>query len=506
MDDSEPVWNSVHDPDIRNYRFKFKKRRLFPIVAGLRAKTTIAQDRPISLLEQLEKELEESIKQLGMEEKINITPVAETLNLYDGFNVSLQGAVNNYIQQKSGKRPTDLRRHQPDLFADYVRRFFKDQNLPFEPKYNINERLQYLYRQIVNTKTGYNGLIFVIDEYESWLSQRPITSPEGMFDSNVLQALAEILPKQHNYEIFTVIASQTDLPAQLQGRFRSLPLLAGSGAERDYHVICAHRVRRYKVDMEGEAKLYYHDFYDDFAFYKLDTEETFLDTFPFHPLAYETVRRFTSNVQDMPNIRLGLNIFYDVMKQESALALNRPLTLHDVYSHSANFQNALAGPRFSEVHHRFRDAISLLPHIFYEEEDRSIGEAILTILYLQFVISGEQAVPMSPAELADATITPTGAITGEQRMFVLLGEMAGRIPQLEFDSANAAKGARFIPRQSGPTPQQLLDKIKAEYATRELEVMNCWTKLLFASPAETKGQKQYCSACILLRCYMPYQG
>jgi hypothetical protein len=379
MDDSEPVWKSVHDPDIRNYRFNVKKRRLFPIVAGLRGKNTIAQDRPISLLEQLEKELDESIKQLGMEEKINITPVAETLNLYDGFNVSLQGAVNNYIQQKSGKRPTDLRRHQPDLFADYVRRFFKDQNLPFEPKYNINERLQYLYRQIVNTKTGYNGLLFVIDEYESWLSQRPITSPEGMFDSNVLQALAEILPKQHNYEIFTVIASQTDLPAQLQGRFKSLPLLAGSGAERDYHVICTHRVRRYKVDMEGEAKLYYHDFYDDFAFYKSDTEETFLETFPFHPLAYETVRRFTSNVQDMPNIRLGLNIFYDVMKQASALALNRPLTLHDVYSHSANFQNALAGPRFSEVHHRFRDAISLLPHIFYDEEDRSIAEAILTV-------------------------------------------------------------------------------------------------------------------------------
>lgn len=497
MDDSEPVWNSVHDAEIKNYRFNFKKRRLFPIVAGLRGKTAIAQDRQISLLEQLEKELDESIRQLGMEGKINITPVAETLNLYDGFNASLQGAVNNYIQQKSGKKPADLRRLQPDLFADYVRRFFKDQNLPFEPKYNINERLQYLYKQIVNPKTGYNGLLFVIDEYESWLSQRPITSPEGMFDSNVLQALAEILPKQHNYEIFTVIASQTDIPAQLQGRFKSLPLLAGAGAERDYHVICAHRVRKYKAGTEDEAKLYYHDFYDDFAFYKSDTEETFLETFPFHPLAYETVRRFTSNVQDMPGVRLGLNIFYDVMKQASALLLNRPLTLHDVYSHSSNFQNALAGPRFSEIHHRFREAINLMPHIFSDEDDRIIAEAILTILYLQFVISGEQAVPLSPADLADATITPIGAITGEQRMLVLLGDMAGKIPQLEFDSANAAKGARFIPRQSGPTPQQLLDKIKVEYSTRELEIMNCWTKLLFASPAETKGQKALFSGAVM---------
>jgi len=489
MDDSEAVWNSVHDPDIKNYRFKFKKRRLFPIVAGLRGKTAIAQDRQISLLEQLEKELDESIKQLGMEGKINITPVAETLNLYDGFNASLQGAINNYIQQKSGAKPQELRKKQPDLFADLVRRFFKDQNLPFEPKYNINERLQYLYKQIVNQKTGYDGILFVIDEYESWLSQRPITSQEGMFDSNVLQALTEILPKQHNYEIFTVIASQTDIPAQLQGRFKSLPLLAGSGAERDYHVICAHRVRKYKSGREGEAKLYYHNFYDDFAFYKSDTEETFLETFPFHPLAYETVRRFTSNVQDMPGVRLGINIFYDIMKQASALLLNRPLTLHDVYNHSSNFQNALAGPRFSEVHHRFREALGLLPHIFSDDEDRLIAEAILTILYLQFVISGEQAVPLSPAELSDATITPTGAITGEQRMLVLLNEMTGKIPQLEFDSANTAKGARFIPRQSGPTPQQLLDKIKTELSSHDIEIMNCWTKLLFASPAETRGQK-----------------
>lgn len=497
MDDSESVWNCVHDPDIKNYRFHFKKRRLFPIVAGLRGKTAIAQDRQISLLEQLEKELEESIKQLGMEGKINITPVAETLNLYDGFNTSLQGAVNNYIQQKIGKKPSDLRRQQPDLFADYVRRFFKDQNLPFEPKYNINERLQYLYKQIVNPKTGYNGLLFIVDEYESWLSQRPITSQDGMFDSNVLQALTEILPKQHGYEIFTVIASQTDIPAQLHGRFKSLPLLAGSGAERDYHVICAHRVRKYKADMEGEAKVYYHDFYNEFAFYKSDTEDTFLETFPFHPLAYETVRRFTSNVQDMPAVRLGLNVFYDVMKAASALTVNRPLTLHDVYGHSSNFQNALAGPRFSEVHRRFLDALGLLPHIFSDEEDRLIGEAILTMLYLQFVISGEQTVPLSAVELAEATITATGAITGEQRMLMLLGEMAGKIPQLEFDNANAAKGARFIPRQSGPTPQQLLDKIKAELSSRELELSNCWTKLLFASPAETRGQKALFSGAVM---------
>lgn len=488
-DDSDRVWNAVHDADIRNYQFQFKKRRLFPVVAGLRGKTAISQDRPITLLEQLEKEIDESISQLGLEDKINVTPVAETLNLFDSFDQTLQGAINSYIQQQSGTRPSQLRKENPALFADLIRKFFKQSNLPFEPKYSINERLLYLYNQITREATNYNGLLFVIDEYESWLSQRPITSKEGMFDSNVLQALTEILPKQYNCEIFTVIASQTDIPAQLHGRFKSLPLLAGSGAERDYHVICAHRIRRYKSGMEPEAKLYYHDFYDEFTCYKGETEESFLETFPFHPLAYETVRRFTSSVQDMPGVRLGLNIFYDVMKSQEALELTTPITLADTHKYSQNFQNALSGPRFAESQKRYLDAIGLLSKVFPDEEERSIGEAILTILYLQFVISGDQTVPMTASELADATLTPTGPITGEQRIMVLLKEMAERVPQLEFDMSRPDKGARFFPRQTGPTAQQLLDERKDEFLVHEMEITALWEKLLFASPAETRGQK-----------------
>jgi hypothetical protein len=489
-DNSERVWEAVHDPDIRNHQFKFKKRRLFPIVAGLRGKTAINNDRPITLLEQLEKEIEKTILQLGLQDKINITPIAETLKLYDGFNATFQGAIQSYIQQKSGVKAGELRKNQPERFADLIRTFFKEQNLPFEPKVSINERLQSLYKRIVDSNTGFNGLLFIIDEYESWLSQREIKTPEGMFDSNVLQALTEILPKQHGYEIFTVVASQTDMPAQLHGRFRNLPLLAGSGAERDYHVICAHRVRQYKQGMEEEAKLYYHYLYDEFSSYKMDTEETFLETFPFHPLSYETVRRFTSSVQDMPAVRLGLNIFYDAMKSKDALQMNKPITLNQVYNFSVNFQNALASHRFSDSQARFLEAKGQLPRIFEDVEDRAIADAILTILYLQYAISGDQTISITAGELAEATLTATdAAISGEQRMIVLLDEMAGKIPQLEYDARQPSKGARFYPHQPGPTSQQILDQFKNEFVNRPMEINGCWMKLLFAPLTETKGQK-----------------
>jgi len=489
-DNSEKVWEAIHDPDIRNHQYKFKKRRLFPIVAGLRGKTAINHERPITLLEQLEKEIEKTITQLGLQDKINVTPIAETLKLYDGFNPTFQGAIQSYIQQKSGVKAGELRKNQPERFADLIRTFFKEQNLPFEPKVSINERLQALYKQIVDSNTGFNGLLFIIDEYESWLSQRDIKTPEGMFDSNVLQALTEILPKQYGYEIFTVVASQTDMPAQLHGRFKNLPLLAGSGAERDYHVICAHRVRRYKNEMEAEAKLYYHHFYDEFSSYKADTEETFLETFPFHPLSYETVRRFTSSVQDMPAVRLGLNIFYDVMKSQDALKMYNPITLDKVHKFSVNFQNALASHRFSDSQARYLEAKGQLPRIFEEDEDRAVAEAILTILYLQYAVSGDQTMSMTAGELAEATLTATdAAISGEQRMIVLLDEMAGKIPQLEYDARQPSKGARFYPHQPGLTSQQILDQFKEEFAKRPMEITDCWTKLLFAPLTETKGQK-----------------
>jgi len=113
-DNSDAVWNSVHEEDIRNYRFKFERRRLFPVVAGLRGKTAISIDRPITLLDQLEKEIDEAVTRLGLDKKINITPVAETINLFDGFNGSLQGTINSFIQQRSGQKAGDLKRNHPD--------------------------------------------------------------------------------------------------------------------------------------------------------------------------------------------------------------------------------------------------------------------------------------------------------------------------------------------------------------------------------------------------------
>jgi hypothetical protein len=60
---------------------------------------------------------------------------------------------------------------------------------------------------------------------------------------------------------------------------------------------------------------------------------------------------------------------------------------------------------------------------------------------------------------------------------------------LEFDRNKAERGARFVPRDTGPTPQQVLDEFKQLHANQEPEIAQCWEKLLFASLSETRGQK-----------------
>ena len=130
-----------------------------------------------------------------------------------------------------------------------------------------------------------------------------------------------------------------------------------------------------------------------------------------------------------------------------------------------------------------------MPRIFDEDEDQEIAEAILTILYLQYVISGNQTVSMTAGELAEATLTSTGAISGEQRMTVILGEMAGKIPQLEYDARQPGKGARFYPHQPGMTSQQILDQFKEEFAKRPMEIIDCWTKTFVCPSDRDQGSK-----------------
>ena len=93
----------------------------------------------------------------------------------------------------------------------------------------FKERFAYIYEQITKLG-GYEGIVFVVDEFRSWQDRHPPGTPAYAEDEEVLETLAYILPTQH-LNIITIIASQGDMPQKLSGggegdRFVPLYLLA----------------------------------------------------------------------------------------------------------------------------------------------------------------------------------------------------------------------------------------------------------------------------------------
>jgi hypothetical protein len=485
---SEKIWRNIHDEDIRNYLFRFKDQKLFPIIDGLRGKSAISADKPITLLNQLEKAIENSIEKLNLSNLINITPVQETIEFYDGCVPELKRAIDDHIRYKTNKMAEIVKQEDLTVFAELVKGFFRQSKIQFGPSYNIEDRLRYLYNQIVNSRTGFTGLLIILDEYEAWQQQRPITKSEGIFDSNVLQVLTELLPSRHNCNIYTIVASQSEIPTQLYGskRFTYRTLLAGEGAERDYHVISAYRVRRYKQGGESEAELYFHNLYEEFESYKNENKEQFIETFPFHPLSYEFVRRFTSNVGDEPGLRLGINIFYDLVRDNNVLSNTSPIISAHLPKHSPNFKRALEKPRLIDGYQKYLDAVKAVPRVFKEQSDQILAQNIITTLYLHYVVYQGQTLALTTNQIADATLTGTNGITGSERVFVILQQMVGQISQIVFDPSQPDRGARFVPKKTGPTPRELLDELKNDPSITG-KVIEQWAKILFQPPTMTMG-------------------
>ncbi len=97
----------------------------------------------------------------------------------------------------------------------------------------------------------------VIDEYEGWEKAHPSPAARS-HDEDVLETLAYLLPRDLGYQVVTVVASQSAVPAKLQGgqagdRFINIPLLASTN-ERDYDVIASRRVRGLREDRLPEIQ------------------------------------------------------------------------------------------------------------------------------------------------------------------------------------------------------------------------------------------------------------
>ena len=206
----------------------------------------------------LEEGFQRALEHAGLEEQVQVTAAEDLLAwLVESQPGNPSARRRNLSEQHTG-RPLQAYQDYEGveaagrLIADYC----ETAGIKPEIASSVKARLAHIYRQLTEAQDpGYDGLLMVIDEYEGWQKHHN-TEEELSADAELLETLGYLLPRDLGYRVFTIVASQSAVPAKLRGeqegdRFINIPLLAQDN-EHDYDVIVSRRVRGLNEDRMPE--------------------------------------------------------------------------------------------------------------------------------------------------------------------------------------------------------------------------------------------------------------
>ncbi len=474
MDTSKGLWDKVRDEEIKNLRHRLEEIKLFPIIFSLKGRAGV--DEEDNLLKVTEGIIEESLEKKGLEDKVSITTEDEIINWYKTRPSAFRTPIDDFVRMKTDTNPENLEKKK---LSQSIIEYCKATSFRPEITTSTKDRISHIYHQIRDQ--GYQGLLFVIDEFEAWQRRHPIDSAAYAYDEEVLETLSWILPKDLGLEIFTIVASQTSAPAKLrgekEGRFTNVTLLRD---EREYGEIIAERVRELVKEKQPEIDQYYEFCHSEFKFLKNIPKEYFYSIFPFQPRIFEAIGRIT---RDLTTIRLGISVIYEVICCSEVLSRDSLVTASDLMV-SKNLCDAME-TEYREAYRAYQSAISNLKLEEYDldEEDKNIADKIIKTLFLMFVAYKDSPKPLSIQELTEATLTSKGILKeGEDNVLRVLN-IIRNLPQVDYTKE---KGACFRVSERETKPAQIFGvtkkKVKDEY-----EIKNKWEEGLILDLHRTGG-------------------
>lgn len=476
MDTSKELWDKVTDEEIKNLRHRLEEIKLFPVVLSLKGKAGV--DEEDNLLKVIENSIEESLEKKGLGDKISITTEDEIINWYKTRPATFKSPIDDFIKRKVNINPEALRKEE---LARLIMEYCKDTSFRPEITTSTKDRISHIYHQIRDQ--GYQGLLFVIDEFEAWQRRHPLDSPAYAYDEEVLETLSWILPKDVGLEIFTIVASQAPAPAKLRGgkedRFTNVILLRD---EREYGEIVTERVRELVKDKQPEIDQYYEYYYNEFKFLKNIPKEYFYSIFPFQPRTFEAIRRITTIARDLPTARLGISVIYEVIGNSEVLSRDSLVTASDLMV-SKDLYDAMETEVYREAHRAYQSAISTLEEYDLDEEDKNLADKIIKTLFLMFIAYKDTPKSLSVQELTEATLTSKGILKqGEDNVLRVLNTIRD-LSQVYYTKE---KGASFKVAEGETRPAQIFGttkkKVKDEY-----EIKNKWEEGLILDLHRTGG-------------------
>lgn len=477
LNQDDVVWGKVHDEEIRNYQKRLRNNNLFPVIFSLRGEAGVEGEE--DLLGVIEKRLEESLEEKGIRDRVEITTIDEIYQWYEKeASSNLKNTINEYIWQKTSKKAMEL---DKQTIVHLIKQYCAENRIKPEITMTTKERITHIYNQL--KAIGYNGMLFVIDEFASWQIRHTPNTKEYARDEEVLETLSWELPKSLHLNIYTIVASQMPPPTKLIGeRFERFELLAGNRAY-EYDKIVSKRVREIIEEKKPEIDQYYEFYRKEFDFLKGIDREYFYDVFPFQPKCFEAVRKITA--KELPTARSGIHVIYDVITDSDITARNTLVTVSDLMISPSLAQDLRSAHVYKEHFTFYKNALDGLMELELDNEDREVAERIIKTLFLWHIAHIDSPRHLTVKELTEMTLTTSDILRGHDIIESILIKLRGDIPQISYTKE---KGAIFVSQPLEVRPARIFSETKKKITDRTI-IQKGWEKALVLSMIETKGQQ-----------------
>jgi len=482
------LWDSVEDDEIRSYRRRLEEVRLFPVIVSLRGMGEADAYTGRTLLDViLENGFREALRKAELDGQIRLTAAEDYVTwLENDTSAELRQAVEAYIRRKTGQALRDYRDYEGvEALAGLISEYCSENRMQPRIAGSVKDRLAHIYRQLIALKPArYNGMLVVIDEYEGW--EKAHSSPDAHAkDEDVLETLAYLLPRDLGQRVFTVVASQSQLPAKLRGsqggdRFIRVPLLASQN-ERDYDIIVSRRVRGLNDDRSPEISEHYQHYRRHFEFARDMRETEFRDVFPFQPRCFDVARRITA--RELPTARSGIAIFHEAVNNAELLARPSLIRAADLLRSPHLTQDCLSAQVYKTAYTIYKDTRAALNDLGYDSDDLPLAQNILDTLFLWHLAYLDTPQPMSLRDLTQATLTTPDVLRAEDKVALVLDQMRP-LPQVQFEG----KLASFVPVGGGTPPTKIFEKFRREAEKNVYALGSEWSRSLFWTTQDTRGQ------------------
>ena len=187
------VADHVGDVAIQRDIRLIRRQRLFPVAFSLIGRSDMLGRRN-ELFFLLEREIRRSAQKL-LSRDVLFTLPEEVRLWWDRLGEGTRSDLAKKYQELFGKSLEDDYEDSAERWAERISESAGALGIVIGVAASPLDRLTSSYEQIVNEGTGFTGLLIVIDEFASWQDQRPEGGTAYSEDENLLQALAESLPR-----------------------------------------------------------------------------------------------------------------------------------------------------------------------------------------------------------------------------------------------------------------------------------------------------------------------